>query len=124
MRSLEPLLYRFFLLHARMQRRLRHWHDNDAANRHGRGYVNFMEVPWLKSLQTSLGDTLDAVALTARLTRNLADLERFAELLLRMAGGAAIERDGAGFDNVGALVLGSHRGSAHSARSAPCASAH
>lgn len=127
MRSLEPLLYRFFLLHARMQRRLRDWSDNDMADRYGRRYVNFMDVPWLKGLQMSLGDTLDEAALTARLTQNLASLERFADVLLRMAAGIALERDASGFDNVGALQLptvGSHLASAHSARSDPHASAH
>ena len=120
MRSLEPLLYRFFLLHARMQRRLRDRSAGDAADGYGRRYVNFMEVPWLKGLQTSLADTLDEAALTARLTRNLTDLERFADVLLPTPGSDAVGRDGDGFDNVDALRLparGSHLTSAGPARS-------
>ncbi len=127
MRSIEPLLYRFFLVHARMQRRLRDWSASDAADGYGQRYVNFMEVPWLKRLQMGLDDPLDAAALTARLTQNLADLERFADVLLRMAGGGVVERDAGGFDNVGALRLpavGSRLAAAGLARPDPCVSAH
>lgn len=119
MRSIEPLLYRFFLLHARMQRRLREWDAADASGGYERRYVNFMDVPWLKALQMSLADPLDEAGLTARLHENLAALERFADLLLRMAAGHKLERDDAGFENVGALQLGSHLVSAGLARSVP-----
>jgi flavin-dependent dehydrogenase len=103
MRTLEPLLYRFFLLHARMQRRLREWHAQDDPARYDRRYVNVMDVPWLRGLQASLADPLDEAALTARLTENLAALERFAGVLLQMAGGATLARDAGGMDNVAAL---------------------
>jgi flavin-dependent dehydrogenase len=105
MRTLEPLLYRFFLLHARMQRRLRDWHARDVPESYGRRYVNFMDVPWLKGLQASLADELTEEQLTNRLTRNLADLERFAEVLLRMANGETLARDDGDLENVAALQL-------------------
>lgn len=120
MRSLEPLLYRFFLLHARMQRRLREWDAADPSpGGYERRYVNFMDVPWLKGLQASLSDSLDEAGLTVRLQENLASLERFADLLLRMAAGDRLQGDDAGFANVGALQLGSHLASAGSPRSVP-----
>lgn len=105
MRTLEPLLYRFFLLHARMQRRLRDWHESDRDSRYARRYVNFMDVPWLKGMQASLADPLDKAALTARLTENLRALERFADVLLRMAAGETLARDEAGVDNIAALQI-------------------
>jgi flavin-dependent dehydrogenase len=122
MRSLEPLLYRFFLLHARMQRRLREWDAGDESGGYARQYVNFMDIPWLRGLQMSLADTLDESALTARLHENLSALERFAELLLRMAAGETLARDEAGVENVGALQLGSHLYSAGFQRSVPITS--
>jgi flavin-dependent dehydrogenase len=105
MRSLEPLLYRFFLVHARMQRRLRDWYEAETSDGAGPGYVNFMDVPWLQQLQRDLAEPLDDAALTSRLEATVARLETFADVLLRMTGGGVLARDEGGFDNVGALQL-------------------
>ena len=105
MQSIEPLLYRFFLLHARMQRRLRECEAVDREAAHGAGYVNFMDVPWLAQLQRSLADALTAEELTARLHENVARLEQFADVVLQVAAGGEVGRDAGGFDNVGALRL-------------------
>lgn len=105
MRGLEPMLYRFFLLHGRMQRRLRTWNDTDAADAYAQGFVDFLDVPWLRALQGGLDDQLDAETLSARLHDNLAALERFAEVLMRMAGGGVLGRYEDGFAHVDTLQL-------------------
>lgn len=105
MRTLEPLLYRFSLLHARMQQRLRAWYESDPVDASAAAYVNFMDLPWLKGLQQDLAEPMDAAALTTRLEATLAGLEAFAGVLLRVAQGHRLERNEGGFDNVGALQL-------------------
>jgi flavin-dependent dehydrogenase len=105
MQQLDGLLTRFFFLHTRMQAKLRQWDVDDTANSYGHGHVNYMDVPYLKAIQGSLADTLTDEQLTARLHENLAQLERFAEVLMRMPAGATLERDQAGFENVAALQL-------------------
>jgi flavin-dependent dehydrogenase len=78
MESIDPLMRRFFLLHARMQRFFRGWDlidDGDYAS----DATSVVDVPWLGRLQASLGDPLmDDDALRKRLAGNLALLEGFA----------------------------------------------
>lgn len=105
MRELDPLLTRFFLLHTRMQARLRQWYAQDDPSAYGHAHVNYMDVPFLEAMQRSLADTLTRDQLRARLADNLAHLERFAEVLLQMPAGRTLERDAAGFENAGILQL-------------------
>ncbi|MBA2356600.1 MAG: halogenase [Acidobacteria bacterium] len=105
MQQLDGLLTRFFFLHTRMQARLRQWNEADTPTGYGHAHVNYMDVPYLRTLQRGLADPLTDEQLTARLTTNLADLERFAQVLLQMAAGATLDRDAAGFEHVGALQL-------------------
>lgn len=75
---IEPLMRRFFVLHARMQQFLRAW---DVADRrtYGDEHVNVVQVEYLRQLQAGLaGPCMDDDALIARLERNLTLLERFA----------------------------------------------
>lgn len=89
MASIDPLMRRFFLLHARMQRLLNAWNRVDAG-----GYEvaapNVVAVGFLRDLQMALGGPmLDDAELTARLESNCALLESFAGVWQRMAA----ERD-------------------------------
>ena len=105
MQQLDGLLTRFFFLHGRMQAKLRHWHDEDHVNRYGHAHVNYMDVPFLKALQASLADTLSDDELTTRIEANFRELERFSQVILRMAAGEQLDRHAAGFENVAALQL-------------------
>jgi len=89
MASIDPLMRRFFLLHARMQRLLNAWNRID-----GGGYEvsapNVVGVDFLRDLQLALGGPMmDDAELTARLESNFALLESFAAVWQRMAA----ERD-------------------------------
>jgi flavin-dependent dehydrogenase len=89
MASIDPLMRRFFLLHARMQRLLNAWNRID-----GGGYQvsapNVVGVDFLRELQLALGvPMMDDAELTARLESNFALLESFAAVWQRMAA----ERD-------------------------------
>jgi flavin-dependent dehydrogenase len=76
--SIDPLMRRFSVLHARMQRFLRAWNLVDDGD-YGGEAANVIDVPWLGQLQGSLGDPpMDDEPLRQRLTGNLALLERFA----------------------------------------------
>jgi hypothetical protein len=78
MESIDPLMRRFFVLHARMQRFLRGWDLVDDGDYAGEA-TSVVDVPWLRALQASLGDPLmDDEALMKRLVGNLALLEGFA----------------------------------------------
>ena len=105
MQQLDPLLTRFFFLHTRMQARLRQWDVDDATKAYGHGHVNYMDVPYLRALKQSLADGLTDEQLLARLHENFANLERFAEVILRMAAGERLDGDVAGFENITALQL-------------------
>lgn len=105
LKRIDPLLARFFLLHARMQMRLRQWYEQDRGAEYGARYVNYMEVPYLRTLQDALDEPLDDEALVARLTTNLADLERFSQVILRMPAGHTLAPDEDGFERVELLQL-------------------
>ncbi|MBA2602609.1 MAG: NAD(P)/FAD-dependent oxidoreductase [Acidobacteria bacterium] len=78
LQQIEPLMRRFFVLHARMQQFLRAW---DVADPHGYSaeFANVVQIEWLRELQAGLaGPSMEDAALQARIERNLSLLERFA----------------------------------------------
>jgi len=76
--SIEPLMRRFFVLHARMQSLFNAWDRADATPYAGAA-VNVMDVAFLRRLQHSLaGPRLEDSDLRARLETNFALLESFA----------------------------------------------
>ncbi len=78
LQSIDPLMRRFFVLHARMQQFLRAW---DLADTHTYGdeFIDVVQLDYLRALQAGLaGPCLEDDALRARLERNLTLLERFA----------------------------------------------
>jgi flavin-dependent dehydrogenase len=78
MASIEPLMRRFFVLHARMQGFLRTWSEHDHRQ-FGAGMTSVVAHEKLCALQAELGGPrLDDEALRARLHANFAWLERFA----------------------------------------------
>jgi flavin-dependent dehydrogenase len=88
MASIEPLMRRFFVLHARMQGFLRCWSERDSR-RFGPGMTSVVAHEQLCALQAGLGGPrLDDDALRARLESNFAFLERFAAAWRDLAIGA------------------------------------
>jgi hypothetical protein len=78
MASIDPLMRRFIVLHARMQSLLREW-DAAAEAHAGPGAANIVDVDFLRCLQTELsGPRLDDDELRRRLEANFALLEAFA----------------------------------------------
>jgi flavin-dependent dehydrogenase len=76
--SIEALLRRFFVLHARMQQLLRAWHLSDV-NEYGTGFTNVLSVPELRRIQGELAaEPLEDEALRTKLEVNLRLLEAFA----------------------------------------------
>ncbi len=83
--SINPLMRRFTVLHARMQTCLRAWDVADEGA-YADWYRGILEVPFLQVLQNALGgERLDDEALRAKLEENLALLQRFARSLQRLA---------------------------------------
>jgi len=83
--SIDGLMRRFFVLHARMQQFLRAWNDIDARN-YGAGFTSVVAPDWLRLLQGELGGPpLEDDALRARLHANFALLEEFARALQAVA---------------------------------------
>jgi flavin-dependent dehydrogenase len=83
--SIDDLMRRFFVLHARMQQFLRAWNDIDERN-YGAGFASVVTPDWLRRLQGELeGPPMEDAALRARLHRNFALLERFARALQAIA---------------------------------------
>jgi flavin-dependent dehydrogenase len=77
--SIDNLMRRFFVLHARMQSLLREWDVADTGSSYSHAAHNIVEVDFLRRLQASLGDPLmDDDALRQRLAENFALLEKFA----------------------------------------------
>ncbi len=79
--SIDPMMRRFFLLHARMQQFLHAWYQADT--RAGTAYAfespNVVDVDYLRRLQSSLGDAMmEDDPLRRRLEGNFALLEAFA----------------------------------------------
>ncbi len=83
--SIEPLMRRFFLLHARMQQFLKAWSGVDAGH-YGAGFTSVVAPAWLRRLQAELGQPpIEDAALRARLDSNFALLEQFARALQAFA---------------------------------------
>ena len=78
MASIDPLMRRFFVLHARMQQLFRAWDLADRAQ-YADGFTNVTFMERLFELQTALGGPRqDDDALRRTLAANLDFLERFA----------------------------------------------
>lgn len=78
MQSIDPLMRRFFVLHARMQQFLRAWDLADDGEYSGEG-ASVLDIPWLSRLQAGLdAHPVDDESLRHRLVSNLALLEGFA----------------------------------------------
>jgi flavin-dependent dehydrogenase len=110
MASIDPLMRRFFLLHARMQQFLRAWYEADQGSAYGYETPNVVDVEYLRTLQSSLGDPLiDDAALRARLEANFALLEAFARswqaIALERHAGLHRIVDGGPILDVGCLKL-------------------
>jgi flavin-dependent dehydrogenase len=76
--SIEPLMRRFFVLHARMQQFFTAWDGADRGD-YARAAASVIDVEFLRRLQAGLGDAiLDDEPLRERLAANFALLERFA----------------------------------------------
>lgn len=86
MESIDRLMRRFFVLHARMQRFFREWDQVDQGQYSGQA-ANVVDAPWLRTLQAGLdGPPMDDEPLRQRLADGVARLEAFArswELLAR-----------------------------------------
>jgi flavin-dependent dehydrogenase len=77
--SVEPLMRRFFVLHARMQQFLKAWSVADAGTVYETAAANVVEVEFLRRWQASLCDgPIDDDALRARLDASYSQLEAFA----------------------------------------------
>src|SRR4029077_2586591 len=77
--SIDPLMRRFFVLHARMQQFLKAWYTADGATVYDAAAPNVVDVGFLRHLQASLGDeVMEDDALRQRLESNYALLEAFA----------------------------------------------
>jgi flavin-dependent dehydrogenase len=84
--SIDSLMRRFFVLHARMQSFLREWDLADTGAQYSHSSHNVVSVHLLRHLQASLGDPLmDDEALRRRLEDNYALLETFARTWQAMA---------------------------------------
>jgi hypothetical protein len=78
-RSIEPLMRRFFVLHARMQQFLRAWDLADDGATYATTWTSVLDEPWLRALQSSLADAVVSDDdLRKRLTENMTRLESFA----------------------------------------------
>jgi hypothetical protein len=85
MASIEPLMRRFFVLHARMQQFLNAWNGVDARN-YGAGFTSVVTPEWLRRLQSELGGMrLEDDALRAKLDANFRLLEQFGRALQAIA---------------------------------------
>jgi hypothetical protein len=85
MASIDHLMRRFFVLHARMQQFLKAWNAIDARS-YGAGFASVVTAEWLRRLQADLdGPPQEDDALRARLQTNFALLEQFARELQAIA---------------------------------------
>jgi flavin-dependent dehydrogenase len=84
--SIDTLMRRFFVLHARMQAFLRAWDAADAGSAYAHAAANVVEVEFLRKLQADLGvPPMDDEALRARLEANFLLLEAFARTWQQVA---------------------------------------
>jgi hypothetical protein len=87
MASIEPLMRRFFVLHARMQQFFAAWYRADAGSRYAAASPNVVDVEFLRRWQADLtDDPVDDDCLRTRLEDNYALLEAFARTWQRLAG--------------------------------------
>jgi flavin-dependent dehydrogenase len=115
MTSIDPLMRRFFLLHARMQQFLRAWDRADAGSVYMVAAANIVDVDFLRRLQAGLGDPMmEDEPLRERLDANFALLERFARTWQSVAAernpalgwsGPAVPGQSGALLDVGALRL-------------------
>jgi flavin-dependent dehydrogenase len=77
--AIDPLLRRYFLLHARMQQFFKAWCGADAGAQYESASLNIVGVELMRKWQASLGDPLDDdEALRARLDANFEQLQALA----------------------------------------------
>jgi len=87
--SIEPLMRRFFVLHARMQQFFKAW-DRADAGLYAQAAASVIDVGFLRRLQADLGDAvIDDEPLRRRLEANYALLESFARTWQAIAIGQA-----------------------------------
>jgi flavin-dependent dehydrogenase len=86
MTSVDPLMKRFFLLHARMQMLLRRWDELTIDAQFGEGHTNIIYLEPLRKLQADLGAApMDDDELRVKLEENYALIERFAKSVQALA---------------------------------------
>jgi flavin-dependent dehydrogenase len=116
--SIEPLMRRFFVLHARMQQFFKAW-DRADPGVHAHAAVSVIDVDFLRRLQAGLGDAIiDDERLRERLEANFALLERLARTWQAVAGEHVPELkrfvptsgDDSGLLDIGPLLLNSEFG--------------
>ena len=79
LRSIDSLMKRFFVLHARMQVFFRVWDERDTSH-YAPGWADVIRVPELRALQAALAaPKMDDVTLRTTLEANVALLERLAK---------------------------------------------
>ncbi len=79
MRSIDSLMKRFFVLHARLQVFFRVWDEQDRPE-YAPGYADVIRVAELRALQAALAaPKMDDLTLRATLEANVALLERLAK---------------------------------------------
>jgi hypothetical protein len=79
MASIDPLMRRFFVLHARMQQFFNAWYRADAGSCYQQASPNVVDIELLRQWQAGLGDgRIDDKGLRRRLEDNFATLEAFA----------------------------------------------
>jgi flavin-dependent dehydrogenase len=79
METIDLLMRRFFVLHARMQQMLRAWDRLDRGSVYEPESASVVDVPYLREIQSSLdARATDDESLRRRLERNLSQLEGFA----------------------------------------------
>jgi flavin-dependent dehydrogenase len=77
--SIDPLMRRFFVLHARMQQFFNAWYRADAGSCYRQASPNVVDIEFLRRWQAGLGDELiDDDGLRKRLEDNYTTLEAFA----------------------------------------------
>ena len=71
MRETRPLLRELAALNANVQRLLRQWASARASDEPPRGFVDYLSIPFLRELNSTLTRPIDAPGLHARLQQNL-----------------------------------------------------
>jgi flavin-dependent dehydrogenase len=85
LRSIDSLMKRFFVLHARLQVFFRTWDERDTS-RYAAGHADVIRVPELRALQAALAaPKMDDVTLRTTLEANVVLLERLAKAWQRAA---------------------------------------